>query len=122
VEKKMIREMNGLLEEWTSDYDQISIDGEALGDQYDFEDFIGKKVFVRYFISAAPIVDLDAAIEGQLRTFFGALEAEAYTVFGSEWTGEYGFNQEFVVGGHDLIEELRTHVGKYILLEVRTEE
>jgi len=114
--------IKGLIQEWTSDFDQVAINGDILGDQWDWEDFTGKVVHLRYFISEAPIESLEDAIEGQIRTFYGALEADGYPVCGSEWTGQYAYEQEFVIGGHDLLEELRSHVGQYVLIEVRLDE
>ena len=112
--------LNGLVEEW--EYDQISIDGDILGDNWDWDGFKDKKVSVRYFVSNAPLVDIESAEEGLIRTILGALEADAYPLCGSEWTGHYGFEQSLMVGGHDLLEEMRSYVGKYVLIEVSTDE
>ena len=114
--------IKGLIEQWKSSYDEIAIDGDVLGHDWDWEDFVGKVIHLRYFISDQELIDLEHAEEVLIKTLFGACDAKAYGLHGSEWTGQYGFEQELVIGGHDLLEELRSHVGKYVLIEVRVEE
>ena len=114
--------IQGRIKELTHEYDEIYLDDELLGDNWDWDEFEDKKVALRYFISDEPIASLKEAEEAFVRTLFGACDVRAHPVFGSEWTGQYGFDQDLTIGGHDLLEELRTHVGKYVLIEVKVVE
>lgn len=104
------------------EYDTVCIEDEPIGDRWQWSDFDGRIIRLRYFVSNEPIPTIEDAEERFVRTLYGGCSSEAYGVFGSEWTGQYGFEQEFVVGGHDLVEELRTHAGKYVLIEIKVDE
>lgn len=74
------------------------------------------KVKLRYYISNNPI-DKEKAIEQFLKTFYeGISESDDTYMCGSSWTGVYGKNDEFTVGGHDINAELAQHIGKYCYL------
>lgn len=73
-------------------------------------------VTVRYY-TAPRILTWDAATEAAIRQIVGDAEVE-YTVHCSEYTGYLWTDEALAVGGHDLLEELKGHVGAYLLLEV----
>lgn len=82
--------------------------------QEDFDKYIGKPVFVRYFITDKENTE-NKAKEKLLHKLSGDLsvkyELEAYSEFTVlEW------EQELIVGGHDLIKELESFMGKYLVL------
>ena len=101
------------------DWDTLHVGNEILGEQISESEFEGLKVFLRYFISDEPMATIEEAEEGLVRTVTGTLEAEAFPVCGSEWTGQYDFQQGLTVGGHCLIQELTSHEGKYVLIHIR---
>lgn len=76
-----------------------------------------KLVSVRYYVSDQIIRSLDKANEEFMKRMMGASQA-GYSISYSETTGYLGTNESCRVGGHDLIDELGTSAGKYLLMEV----
>lgn len=75
-----------------------------------------KKVSVRYWIADRECTKEQAEYQ-YLHVLFGDCKSEYQLVY-SEITG-YLWTDEFCkVGGHDLINELRSYAGKYLILEV----
>ncbi|MCA1695496.1 MAG: hypothetical protein LC749_12610 [Actinobacteria bacterium] len=74
----------------------------------------GRYLSVRYW-TAEEIVSDNVMIEGAIRTLIG--NGDAWFTY-SEYTGYLWVEQIITVGGHDLFEELRSHVGRYCLLEI----
>lgn len=93
------------------------IDGEPLAAiiEEDIEDH-GRYLTVRYWTAAAPLTD-EAMVEGAIRELLGAGEADFHHAY-SEITGYLWTDEEINVGGHDLLEELTSQVGRYCLLEI----
>lgn len=76
----------------------------------------GKQVSVRYWI-ADKQCSREEAQEDYLKQVIGLAE----TCFGasySEATGYLWTTEECKVGGHDLIEEFKSSVGKWLILEI----
>lgn len=105
--------------ETLGDFDSLCLDGNPLTEWLEEDDWAGKKVFVRYFISDSPISSLEEAVERHVKTVMGVADVEYHLVYGTEWTGQYALDQTLKVEGHDLLQELESHVGKYLVLEVR---
>lgn len=86
---------------------------EAIRDDMDSH---GEFLTVRYFISdrAATHEELN---EELVRTITGAGEARFSHRY-SEVTGYLWTDEDLMVGGHDLLEELRSHVGQFCHLEI----
>lgn len=80
------------------------------------EAFAGKQVSVRYWITDER-VDRDQAQEAFLRTLFGDIEVE-FNAHYSDITGYLWTDEELNIGGHDLLSELKSHKGKWLILEV----
>jgi hypothetical protein len=80
------------------------------------EEIGNKLVTVRYYISDR-VVSIEEAQQKFINQLFGVLDAN-YNVVYSEITGYLWTDQEINVGGHDLLEELATYHGKYLILEV----
>ena len=83
---------------------------------YEEEDLENHTVTVRYWISEKEQTK-EQMIEGVLKTLYGMADVE-YSHSYSEYTGYLWTNEEFTIGGHDLIEELYDHLGKYAILEI----
>ena len=75
-----------------------------------------KQVSVRYWITDRECTKEDAQRLATLE-IMGIGEAE-YRARYSEITGYLWTDEEIKVGGHDLLDELKSHVGKWIVLEV----
>lgn len=76
----------------------------------------GKNVTVRYWITDKPATKEEAQ-EDFIRQLFG----KADVLFGSrysEMTGYLWTDEELKVGGHDLIEELKSYIGQWLILEI----
>jgi hypothetical protein len=76
----------------------------------------GRHLSVRYWTADVPRSD-DDMIEGALREQDGEGEAEFRHRY-SEITGYLWTDEDINVGGHDLLEELRSQAGRYCLLEI----
>lgn len=75
-----------------------------------------KQVTVRYFTSEKPC-SFQEAEEDFIKTLHGGIEAK----FGARYSDITGYlftDQDFVIGGHDLAEEIESYLGKYLNLEV----
>lgn len=84
-------------------------------------EFMHKKhCTVRYWITDKPATKDEAttAILHRLDGVADVLWCEHY----SELTGYLWTDEDLSVGGHDLMEELRSNVGKYLIMEVTVHE
>lgn len=79
-------------------------------------DQYGRYASVRYWTADEPLGD-DAMVEAGVRTLLGAADAD-YGGHYSEITGYLWTDEEINIGGHDLLEELKSQVGRYLLLEI----
>lgn len=92
-------------------------DGDPLAERIsdDLEQH-GRYASVRYWTSAAPMGD-DKIAESAVRAMLGEADAQYFAhysdITGYLWTGE-----DIMVGGHDLLEELKAQAGRYCLLEI----
>lgn len=76
----------------------------------------GRYLAVRYWTADAACDD-DAMIEGAIREQLGFGEAEFHQRY-SDITGYLWTDEDIRVGGHDLLEELKSQAGRYCLLEI----
>jgi hypothetical protein len=79
-------------------------------------DRYGHYTTVRYFASPSEFLENEAA-ERFIRALYGTVKAE-YAVAYSEITGYLWTTDDFKVGGHDMIQELKSYLGQYLQLEV----
>ena len=79
----------------------------------------GTKVAVRYWTCDSDQPD-EQIEEGAIRTIIGALNAsfEEHSYSYSEWTSGVDYDTEFTVGGHNIMNELLSHSGKWLVIEV----
>ena len=75
-----------------------------------------QQVSVRYWTSDKEKTKEELQ-EGVVSNLFGSVNAE-YCDRYSEITGYLWTDEELKIGGHDLMKELKSYVGKYILLEI----
>jgi hypothetical protein len=86
------------------------------------QDALGRRpglVSVRYALSEHPIADLDSAAADEIAKLDGDLDLLYHHAY-SEITGYLWTDEDFKVGGHDLIARLRGYVGMWLLLEIVT--
>ena len=79
-----------------------------------------KFVSIRYYVSNVEIT-LEQAEEYFIRQLYGEVDAE-YEMIYSETTGYLWTNEELKVGGHDLLEEFKSFIGKYLILIAEIDE
>lgn len=91
---------------------------EPFAKQFD-EMFSGKRVSVRYWISDTE-KEIDELKINQLLKIVGSVEAD-YSDAYSDITGYLWTDQMAKVGGHDLLNELQTNIGKFLYMEVSYE-
>ncbi len=80
------------------------------------EDFQYKKVTVRYWTSDTekPKEELKKDV---LRKIFGDVEAD-YGDRYSDYTGYLWTNEKLNIANHNLLEEIRSHIGRFIYIEI----
>ena len=76
----------------------------------------GEYLSVRYFITGKSM-SFDECEEALIRTLYGDSDVKFYHRY-SEITGYLWTDEDIMVGGHDLLAEIKSHVGKYVLLEI----
>lgn len=115
-----IRTYNGLLclhdMEDASDVLFLSSLHSPLADELSW--MSGKKVTVRYWIT-----DIETTKEEAEFTFIQAYIGEADCKFSSHYSDMTGYlwtDEELNVGGHDLMRELKSYIGKWLILEVES--
>jgi hypothetical protein len=86
---------------------------EAIEDDLDE---LGSYLTVRYFIADTER-SLEELDESLIRQIVGAGEADYHSHY-SEITGYLWTDENLMVGGHDLLDELRSHKGKFAHLEI----
>ena len=72
---------------------------------------------VRYFTSSKYIESSDDATEKLMLEHFGAAQVEYHMAY-SELTGHLWTTEEIKVGGHDLLNELRSSIGYFVYMEI----
>lgn len=116
-----VHQINGKIDLDRGEWSQLYVGNvQICRDLYHEYNLRGKKVTIRYYLSNNPI-NPDTVIEQFLKSFYGVLEVEQILLSGSEWTGVYGMDETFTVGGHSLMGELCNHEGKYCLLQIEVE-
>lgn len=104
------------------EYNHLHIGNESLSENA--EDFQNNFTSLRYYISLNPFPNNEEEVkEYYLKQFYeGKTEASAEYMYGSEWTGCYGRNDEFYISEHDIIDDLSNYEGKYCYLIIETNE
>lgn len=76
-----------------------------------------RNVTVRYWVTEKKISKEEAQLDF-MKQVAGCVNTE-FTVRYSELTGYLWTDEELQVGGHDLLEELRSSVGKWLIIEIK---
>ena len=76
----------------------------------------GQYLSVRYFITDSPVAE-DKLEEALVAYLIGAGDF-GYRMYYSEATGYLWTDEDLMVGGHDLLAELKSNLGKYVHLEI----
>ena len=94
-----------------------SEDGSSIAEMISEDWEVGDKVFVRYFIFESPLT-IDEAERALINKMCGGAVDVKYVLEAySEWT-ILEFEQNLKIGGHDLIAELESYIGKYALIGI----
>ena len=80
------------------------------------EDIEGKQVTVRYWVTDKEATK-EEAVKGFLDTLIGVADCNFGSCY-SEITGYLWTDEECNIGGHDLLAELHSYVGKWLILEI----
>jgi len=80
------------------------------------EEIQGKQVSARYWISDSEKTK-EELTENTILTMVGAVDAD-YGDRYSDYTGYLWTDEELIIGGHDLLSELRSNIGRFIYLEI----
>ena len=82
----------------------------------------GEKIFVCYFIADRQITVEEASEALLVKMLGGNVDALDFVLDAySEWT-ILDYNEEMVIGGHDLYQELLDAEGKYLLMLIESRE
>jgi hypothetical protein len=113
-----------------TDYHCCHLDGEPLVDQV--EQFNGKNITVRYWVSSTPLTSVEEADEQTLKQVMGFLDADISHSY-SDVTGYLWTDEHLKVGGHNVLEEIwelcnngrwvdGKYVDIYLLMEITVHE
>lgn len=106
--------LSGMLDKSCCESVHITVDGEPLAELV--EDFTEKFLTVRYWITNEPI-DLNKAIETTVEQTMGFGDCKFF-IHHSDQTGYLWTDEDFKVGGHDMIAEMGSFIGKHVLMEI----
>ena len=81
---------------------------------------VGKQAAVRYWVTDQKVSKAQA-IAAFVREACGIADGQLRIGHG-EMTGPYMIERDFKVGGHNVMAELREHLGRWIILEIETED
>lgn len=113
--------LGGKIRDQYADHCCLHVSDQELGEY--MEQFVGKLVTVRYWVNDREITSVEHATELTLEQAMGmgAVDAKCDHHY-SEITGYLYTTEAAVVGGHDLIAELESCSGKFVLLETTVHE
>lgn len=77
-----------------------------------------KNITVRYWITDIQVTQ-EQAETAFLQTCMGMAEVKFKSHY-SEMTGYLFTDEDLIVGGHDLMAELKSYVGKWLILEIKS--
>ena len=87
----------------------------------DLENICGEQVTVYYYITDKKCT-LEEAQEQFLRYMYaGEAECEFNARY-SDITGYLWTDENLIIGGHDLLEEIRSHIGSYLILQIEVHD
>lgn len=113
--------LGGKIRDQYADHCCLHVHDQELGEY--MKQFTDKMVTMRYWVNDRELTSVEHATELTLEQVMGAggVDAKCHHHW-SEVTGYLYTTEEAVVGGHDLIAELESCVGKFLLLEITVHE
>lgn len=112
--------LSGKIEIYKNFAGAIEVGNESLSDWVSNLELEGK-VVLRYYFSEKEITE-ERLILDYLKTLYGAPAASYWPIYGSEWTGWYADNDEFIMdcqsGNHNIVAEFASHRGEWVWLEI----
>lgn len=108
-------ELNGKLEFGENNVLFLSTNDDPIAETLN-ETISGRNVSVRYWISDKEFTKAEAQ-ESAFYTMLGYADTD-YRVHYSEITGYLWTDEGVIIGGHDLLAELKSHVGSWLHLEI----
>lgn len=106
--------LSGMVGKSCCESEHITIDGEPLAQLT--EEFNGQLLTIRYWITDEPI-EMNRAIEATIEQCMGFGEID-FAIHHSDVTGYLWTDEDFEVGGHDMIAEMESFIGKHVLMEI----
>lgn len=103
-------------DDFRDNYDALFIGSDQPIAEILQDEITGKQVSVRYWISDTEKTK-EQLQESFLKNLFGAADAEYQDAY-SDVTGYLWTDENLNIGGHDLMKELRSNLGKFIWLEI----
>ena len=103
---------------YRDDYDCLAIDdGNYLIELISSDFKKGDKILVRYYVTDKPVSINDVNIK-LFNSISGIIDDLDFTLDAySEWT-IMDYNESFVIGGHDMFDELLGYEDKYIIMVI----
>ena len=105
-----------LLSESDDGWYSLLCDDYPLIEQIQSDFGVGSNIFLRYYITDKPVTLEEVMTAFVIRCVGGDITELSYKFDAySEWT-IIEEEEDFVVWGHDLVEELNTYIGKFLTL------
>lgn len=105
------------LRHWAEDHEAVFLSKSPIPLAEQLEWMSGKTVTVRYWITDRPCSRYEAD-EAAILTAMGVADVGIEARYG-DLTGYLWTDEDLNVGGHDLMAELKSSVGKWLILEVQ---
>ena len=113
--------LGGKLRDQYADHCCLHVHDQELAEY--MNQFSGKYVTMRYWVNDRELTSVEHATELTLEQVMGAGAVSAHcTHHWSEATGYLYTTENAQVGGHDLIAELESWCGKFVLLEIEVHD
>lgn len=109
--------VSGKIRDQVGEYDCLHIGGDEVASV--FSKFVGKIITLRYWVFNRAVLTVEEATELMLEDMFSIGGVSAKCVHNwSEITGYLYTTEECIIGGHDMLHQLKGYMGKHVLMEV----
>lgn len=119
MEQERIHSGQLLIMNNAEDDEVLFLNGEPLAQLLEY--LHGKEASISYYIISGKNLDFLDTQEKFISSLFGSINADYHIAY-SEITGYLWTTEELTIGGHDLIEELKSYDGEYIHLVTKVRE
>lgn len=100
------------------DHETVKLNDEPVAEELEY--LTNHIATVKYFISDKEATEDELQVDFLTNTLYGNLESE-FSARYSEYTGYLWTDDELKIGGHDLLHELKSYVGKYLFMVIYIE-